>query len=291
MKIGFIGLGLLGTPIALNLLESHPDLLVYNRTTEKTKALTDKGAVASTSVAELASACDVVFSIVSNDAALNEVCGGAEGLIKHLKEGAIHVSMSTILPETATKLTEQHAAAKQHYIAAPVFGRPDAAAKRMLQFAIAGDAGICERVTPLLNDAGAARVWNFGPEPSAANVVKISGNYLIASAMQAIGETVAITKSSGVDPNIVWQMFTETLFNCPIYKNYSPLIINQRFEPTAFKLSLGLKDMNLVNQHADSVGASVPLAKLLRSRYQAMTDAGKGDIDWSAIGQIEQVKQ
>ena len=283
MDIGFIGLGSLGSRIAMNLLERHPGLYVFNRTPEKMKPLVEKGAVACDSVAQLASACDVIFSIVSDDVAINEVCNGNNGLIANMKKGGIHVSMSTILPGTAEALAGVHASNGLQYVAAPVFGRPDAAMNRALQFVITGEQSACKQIEPLLNDAGAAGIRNFGTVVMAANVVKLCGNFMIAAAMEAIGESTTLAQKSGVDPRLMWEMFTQTLFNTPIYKNYSNLIINDTFKPAAFTAKLGLKDIRLVEQQSKSVQHNMPLAELLRDHYDQLVEHGEAEIDWSAV--------
>ena len=283
MKIGFIGLGSLGTPIAVNLKESGHDLYVYNRTHSKTVALADKGAVVCDSIASLAKECPVVFTIVSDDAALKAICEGPDGLIKNLSAGSIHVSMSTILPQTAVDLASQHEINSQQYLAAPVFGRPEAAAARKLNFVISGDDAIRQKIEPLLKDAGGAGVFHFGDTFTAANTVKLCGNFLIASALEAIGESAALANQSGVNAAIMWQMFSQTLFNTPLYQNYSNIILQKKFEPAAFTAKLGLKDMNLVLQQAAAVNQQMPLANLLKNNMQQLVNSGKDQIDWSAV--------
>ncbi len=283
MKIGFIGLGSLGTPIAINLVEKGHELIVYNRTQAKTKTLTDKGAIAGNSIAMVASQCNVVFSIVSDDAALKAITAEADGLVSHLAPGSIHVSMSTILPQTAEELAALHNKNKQHYLAAPVFGRPEAAAARKLNYVISGNADIRNKVEPLLKDAGGAGVFHFGDAFTAANTVRLCGNFLIASALEAIGESAALARQSGVDAVAMWQMFSQTLFNTPLYQNYSNIILQQQFEPAAFTAKLGLKDMNLVLQQAAAVHQQMPLANLLQSNMQQLVNNGKEKLDWSAV--------
>lgn len=283
MKIGFIGLGSLGTPIAVNLKESGHDLYVYNRTHSKTTTLAEKGAVVCDSIASLAKECSIVFTIVSDDAALKTVCEGAGGLIKNLAAGSIHVSMSTILPQTSVDLASQHESNNQHYLASPVFGRPEAATARKLNFVISGDVAIRQQIEPILKDAGAAGVYHFGDTFTAANTVKLCGNFLIASALEAIGESAALANQSGVNAVTMWQMFSQTLFNTPLYQNYSNIILQKNFEPAAFTARLGLKDMNLVLDQAASVNQTMPLATLLKNNMQQLVNSGKDQIDWSAV--------
>lgn len=283
MKIGFIGLGSLGTPIAMNILESGHTLHVYNRTVSKAKPFADKGAIVSENIAQLAKESDIVFTIVSDDAALKEITTGTNGLAKNMKPESIHISMSTILPQTAEELSALHEKEKQHYLSAPVFGRPEAAAAKKLNFAISGDEEIRTKAEPLLKDAGAAGIWQFGDAITAANTVKLCGNFLIASAIEAIGESVNLARASGVNPQTMWNMFLQTIFNAPAYHTYSNIIINKKFEPAAFTARLGLKDLNLVLQQADSTKQDMPLAGLVKNKMQQLVNGGKGETDWSAV--------
>ncbi|HWK05685.1 MAG TPA: NAD(P)-dependent oxidoreductase [Puia sp.] len=283
MKLGFIGLGSLGTPIALNLLDSGHELYVYNRTAAKVVPLTEKGAIACKSIPALTKECTIVFTIVSDDAALKSICGGENGLLQHLTPNSIHVSLSTILPATAKELAGQHSQHGQHYLASPVFGRPEAAAARKLNYVIAGPAALQSQVSPLLKDAGGAGVWDFGEEITAANTVKLCGNFLIAAALEAIGESVALATASGVDAARMWALFGQTLFNTPVYQNYSNMIVQQNFEPAAFTTQLGLKDMKLALQQAASVQQNMPLANLLKEHMEQLVTEGKGQMDWSAV--------
>ena len=283
MNIGFIGLGSLGTPIALNIAASGHSLYVFNRTKSKTIPLAEKGAVVCDDIATLAAQCDVVFTIVSDDAALKEISSVENGLAGHLKRDSIHVSMSTILPQTAAEIAALHREHKQHYLAAPVFGRPEAAVLKKLNFVVSGENEIRTSVEPLLKDAGAAGVWYFGDTITAANTIKLCGNFLIAGAIQAIGESISLATESGVDARKMWDMFCQTLFNAPVYQNYSRIILDKKFEPAAFTARLGLKDLNLVLQQATTVHQPMPLARLVQTNMKQMVDGGNDQIDWSAV--------
>jgi 3-hydroxyisobutyrate dehydrogenase-like beta-hydroxyacid dehydrogenase len=283
MKIGFIGLGSLGTPIAINLKQSGHELYVYNRTGAKTMPLAAKGAIVCNSIPALAKECTIIFTIVSDDAALNNISQGDNGLIKNLSAGGIHVSMSTILPQTAVELASLHQANGQHYLAAPVFGRPEAAKAKKLNYVVSGNENIRNKIEPLLKDAGAMGVYYYGDSFIAANTVKLCGNFLIASALEAIGESIALANQSGVNAAEMWKMFSQTLFNTPLYHNYSNIILQQNFEPAAFTAKLGLKDMNLVLQQASAVNQLMPLASLLKNNMQQLVNNGKENFDWSAV--------
>jgi 3-hydroxyisobutyrate dehydrogenase-like beta-hydroxyacid dehydrogenase len=282
-QIGFIGLGNLGTPIALNLLNAGHTLYVYNRTRSRATPLGEKGALVCETIADVAKQCSVVFTIVSDDAALKNICEGEQGLVNHLSKDSIHISMSTILPHTAAEISSLHQQNSQHYLAAPVFGRPEAATQQKLNFAISGDEKIRKQAEPLLKDAGGLNVWDFGEVIPAANTIKLCGNFLIASALEAIGESINLAAKSGVDAQKMWSMLSQTLFNAPVYINYTNIILQQKFEPAAFTMKLGLKDMNLVLQQAASVNQSMPLASLIQKNMDLMVKNGKENIDWSAV--------
>lgn len=283
MQLGFIGLGNLGTPIAENLLQEYKQLFVYNRTASKAQPLADKGAVICSSVKELAQKCDIVFSIVSDDAALNHITKSEDGLAANLKEGAIHVSMSTILPATVKYLDALHHLHRNHYVAAPVMGRPEAARARKLNFLVSGKTDVIEIIKPFLHSAGAAGIWEFGKETEAANVAKLCSNFLIAAAIEAMAEGINLANKSGMDAAAWMNMLTNTMFACPLYANYGNILLKEAFQPAAFSLKLGLKDVNLVNEQAVETNATMPIGKLLQQRLNECVARGWGDYDWTAI--------
>ncbi|MBO9566893.1 MAG: NAD(P)-dependent oxidoreductase [Niastella sp.] len=283
MKYGFIGLGSLGTPIAINLLESGHQLYVHNRTITKAKPLEAKGATVCDTVAALAKECDIVFTMVADDAALKDITTGPQGLLQHLKPGSLHISMSTILAQTAGELAALHQEKGQHYLSSPVFGRPEAAAARKLNFVVSGPKELREKATPFLQQAGGAGVWDFGDDILAANTIKLCGNFLIATALEAIGESAMLAKQSGVDAHKMWDFFSQTIFNAPIYQNYSKIILNQQFEPAAFTAKLGLKDLNLVLAQGEAAKQPMPMAELLQGHLSSLVNSGKESIDWSAV--------
>ncbi|MGH2564968.1 MAG: NAD(P)-dependent oxidoreductase [Ginsengibacter sp.] len=286
-EIGFIGLGNLGKAIALNLIDSGHTLNVYNRTASKTAPLVERGAVVFASIASLAKKCKIVFTIVSDDVALKSICEGENGLLRNLEKESIHISMSTILPKTAQELSLLHRQHNQHYLASPVFGRPEAATAKKLNFVVSGEDTIRKQIVPLLKEAGGTGVWDFGESITAANTVKLCGNFLIASALESIGESISLAGKSGVDARHMWEMFSKTLFNTPVYFNYSNIILEQKFEPAAFTIKLGLKDMNLVLEQATVVAQNMPLAQLLQKNMKTVVDRGKENIDWSAVSTAE----
>jgi 3-hydroxyisobutyrate dehydrogenase-like beta-hydroxyacid dehydrogenase len=283
MEIGFIGLGNLGTPIAENILQRQKTVFVYNRTASKAQPLIEKGATACVSIKELAATCDVIFSIVSDDAALNHITKGSEGIAQNLKAGGIHISISTILPATASQLAEIHKQYKSYYVAAPVMGRPEAARAGKLNFLVSGEKKAIEIIKPLLQDAGGADVWEFGNETATANVAKLCSNFLIVSAIESMAEGINLAKKSGVDAAAWVNMLTHTLFAAPVYINYSNLLLKEMFQPAGFALRLGLKDVNLVMEHSSEVKAEMPIGKLMQQRLNECIAKGLGDYDWTAV--------
>jgi len=283
MKLGFIGLGNLGTPIAENLLEKNHSLHVYNRTASKAQPLARKGAVVCTSVRELAGICDIIFSVVSDDAALNHITQGDEGIAANLKSGGIHVSVSTVLPATAKHLAEIHTQYNNHYISSPVMGRPEAARAKKLNFLVSGDASAIAIIKPFLQDAGGARVSEFGENIEAANVAKLCTNFLIVTAIESMAEGINLAKKSNVDPEQWFNMITQTIFNAPIYINYGNILLKEAFQPAGFSLSLGLKDVNLVAEQAAEKNALMPLGNLMQQRLQECVARGLGEHDLTAL--------
>jgi 3-hydroxyisobutyrate dehydrogenase-like beta-hydroxyacid dehydrogenase len=283
MKIGFVGLGNLGTPIAENILEKNQQLFVYNRTASKAQPLVEKGATMCNSIKELAQKCDIVFSVVSDDAALKDMTKGNNGIAQNLKERGIHISISTILPATAKELTQVHKQFNNHYIAAPVMGRPEAARARKLNFLVSGEQAIIETIKPLLQHAGGIGIWEFGSEPPAANVAKLCTNFLIVSAIESMAEGINLAKKSGIESTAWVSMITQTMFAAPVYINYSSILLKEMFQPAGFALKLGLKDVNLVMQHSTDVTAEMPIGKLMQQRLRECMEDGLGDHDWTAL--------
>ena len=283
MQIGFIGLGNLGTAIAENILQKQQQLFVYNRTSSRTQPLIEKGATFCSSIKELSSVCDIVFSMVSDDAALNHVTKGDNGIAQNLKPGGIHICMSTILPATASQLTAIHKQYNNHYIAAPVMGRPEAARAGKLNFLVAGEKDIIEVIRPLLLEAGGAVVWEFGNEPATANVAKLCSNSLIVSAIESMAEAINLAKKSGIDTETWMNMITQSVFAAPVYINYGNILIKEKYMPAGFTLRLGLKDINLIMEQSHEVAAEMPIGQLMQKRFNEGIANGLGEHDWTAV--------
>ena len=281
-QIGFIGLGNMGLPMVGNLLKADFALRVYNRTASKAEPLVAHGARQFAHVNEVVEPGGIVVTMVANDSALESVVLGRDGFLERLGPGGIHLSMSTVSPATARKLADLHAKWGSIYIAAPVFGRPEAAAAGRLFICLSGVQAGKERVQPLLNVLGQG-VHDFGEDPGAANVIKLTGNFLIAAAMEAMAEAFTLAEKNGIERSKVIDMLGQTIFACPIYQNYGRAIAEERYTPAGFLLSLGLKDVNLVLQTAESVQMPMPVASLLHDRFLASLAKGRDDMDWSAL--------
>lgn len=281
MKVGFIGLGHMGAAMAANLIKAGHEVTVYNRTPDKTRALAAVGAKVATRVSD-ASQGDAVMTMLANDEAVEALVLGAEGVLASLRPGALHVSTSTISVALSQRLSEEHAKHGQRYVAAPVFGRPDAAASAQLVIVAGGEKSAVEAARPLL-EATARKVFVIGDTPHSANLVKLSGNFLNASVIESLGEAFALIGKGGIDRQRYLEILG-TLFNVPAYNIYGALIASGRFEPPGFAAPLGQKDIRLLLAAADELGVPMPVAGLLRDRFLTLLAHGGERLDWSAIG-------
>ena len=283
MKVGFIGLGHMGAAMAGNLIKAGHEVTVYNRTPEKAAALVAAGARVAPTVSE-ASQGDAVMTMLANDEAVESVVLGRDGISPSLRAGALHVSSSTISVALSERLSREHAQRGQRYIAAPVFGRPDAAAAAQLVVVAGGENTAVEAARPLL-EAIARKVFVVGEAPQAANLVKLSGNFLNASVIESLGEAFALISKGGIDRQRYLEILG-SLFNVPAYNIYGALIAGGRFEPAGFAAPLGQKDIRLLLAAADSLGVPMPLGGLLRDRFLTLIAHGGERLDWSAIGAL-----
>jgi 3-hydroxyisobutyrate dehydrogenase-like beta-hydroxyacid dehydrogenase len=281
MKTGFIGLGHMGAAMATNLLKAGHDVTVFNRTPGKSRSLLELGAHEAT---DIAGACHapVVITMLADDVAVADTVLGKDGVIANLAPGAIHISMSTISVALSKRLAQAHQSAGQRYVVATVMGRPDMAAAAKLFILAAGDPAAIEVCRPLL-DALGQKTSNIGPEPSAANLVKLTGNFLQAAVIEALGEAIALVGKAGIDRRAYVEVLTSTVFTAPAFKIFGPLIAEGKFEP-AFPAPLGYKDILLALAAAESLRVPMPLASLLHDRFLRLFAQGGEKLDWSAIG-------
>jgi 3-hydroxyisobutyrate dehydrogenase-like beta-hydroxyacid dehydrogenase len=274
----------MGAGMAANLLKSGHEVTAYNRSQDKVAALAEQGARPARSVAE---ACegDVVITMLANDNAVEAVTFAEEGIIASLRPGGTHVSSSTISVALSERMTAAHAEAGHLFAAAPVFGRPEAAAAAKLFVVAAGAASTLQEISPVF-DAIGQRTFVVSEEPKAANLVKLSGNFLIASVIESLGEAMALVAKAGVDKKEYLQILTSTLFGAPVYKTYGGLIARQEFEPAGFAAELGAKDVRLVLAAGEALQVPLPIASLLRDRFLTLLANGGADLDWSAVGAL-----
>jgi 3-hydroxyisobutyrate dehydrogenase-like beta-hydroxyacid dehydrogenase len=284
MDIGFVGLGKMGQGMAANLMKAGHRVTVYNRSPGKAEALVAQGATAAGSVAE-ASNAEVVFTMLADDWAAEAVTLGEHGIVASLPAGATHVSSSTISVALSERLAAAHAEAGQRYAAAPVFGRPEAAAAAKLFVIAAGAPQVLQPLSPLF-DAIGQRTFVVSEQPHTANLVKLSGNFLIASAIESVSEAVALVAKAGVDRQQYVDILTSTLFAAPAYQTYGGLIARQEFEPAGMAATLGLKDVRLVLAAAEQLQVPLPVASVLRDRLLTLVATGGGHLDWSALATL-----
>ena len=268
--------------MAANLVKAGHDVTVFNRSPEKRRALVELGAHEASRVAD---ACrgDAVITMLADDTAVAQVALADDGIVGELRRGALHISMSTISVALSKKLAQAHAEAGQRFVAAPVFGRPDAAAAAKLFIVAAGDPTAVEASKPLFDALGQKTV-PISAEPAAANLVKLSGNFLLAAAIEALGEAIALVGKAGVDRRTYVDLLTSTIFPAPAYKTYGGLIADGKFQPAAFTVPLGYKDIGLALAAAETLRVPMPLGSLLHDRFLRLLAQGGERLDWSAIG-------
>jgi 3-hydroxyisobutyrate dehydrogenase-like beta-hydroxyacid dehydrogenase len=283
MNVGVIGLGSMGDPIARNVIQAGHSVTVYNRTGSRSEPFRALGAKIAGTPGEAAAKAEAVITMLADDGAVESVV--FPGILQALPADAIHISMSTISVALSRRLADAHRAKGQHYVAAPVFGRPDAALAKKLFVVAAGPAAQIDRCRPLL-DAVGQKTFVAGDEAPAASMVKLAGNFMITAVIESLGEAFALVGKSGVDAGTFLDILTSSLFTAPIYKTYGTIIASNKFEPAGFKLPLGAKDNRLLLAAAESAAVPMPLASLVRDRFIAAQAQGLGESDWSAIARI-----
>jgi 3-hydroxyisobutyrate dehydrogenase-like beta-hydroxyacid dehydrogenase len=284
MKVGFIGLGQMGAAMAANLLKAGHEVTVYNRTPAKAATLAREGAEEAVTIAD---ACrgDAVFTMLANDDVVEAAVFGEDGVLERLPAAAIHISSSTISVDLAERLAAAHAGVGQGFVAAPVFGRPELAVAGNLYVLAAGEHAAIQTTAPLF-DAIGQKTFVVSETPKAAYLVKLSGNFLIGSVIEALGEAMAFVGKGGIDAHQYVEILTSTLFGAPIYKTYGTLLADRSFEPAGFATPLGYKDIRLALAAAEDLRVPLPIASLLRDRFLTLLANGGESLDWSAIGAL-----
>jgi 3-hydroxyisobutyrate dehydrogenase-like beta-hydroxyacid dehydrogenase len=282
MKVGFIGIGRMGSGMAANLIAAGHALTVYNRTPAKAEALLRKGVKLVETPAEAARG-EVVITMLVDDRAVEAVVFGPDGILEALPRGSLHLSMSTISVALAERLAAAHREKGQAFVSAPVFGRPDAAAAGKLFIVAAGKPDAVSRCRPLFDVLG-QKSFIVSHAAANANLVKLSGNFLIASVIESVGEAMALVGKAGIDRAQYLDILTGTVFGAPVYKTYGGLITEERYHPAGFKAELGFKDVQLALEAAKDLKVPMPLASLLSDRFLTLIASGAGGLDWSALG-------
>ena len=285
MKIGFVGLGNMGSGMARNLIKAGHTLTVYNRTRARAEEFHKLGARVADSPADVASDVDVFITMLADDHAVESVVFEPGKAMQALSAKRVHLSMSTISVALSRRLAAVHKEKDQYYVAVPVFGRPEAAAAGKLFIVAAGPSTQIEECKPLLDVMG-QKTFALGEDASAANVVKLTGNFLITSVIESLAEAFALVRKSGLDPTRFLDVLTESLFAAPIYRTYGPIVASDKFDQTGFKLPLGFKDNRLVLAAAEEASVPMPVASLVHDRFVAAMAQGLANSDWSAIARI-----
>ena len=283
-KIGFIGLGSMGINMAKNLIKEGYHLQVYNRTASKAGELDQAAIIVCDTPAEAAAGVNIVVTMLSEDEVLKETVLGNDGILKTLQKDAVHISMSTISPDTSQFLADKHEKAGSLYLAAPVFGRPEAAAAKKLFICTSGDTRAKEMTKPVLESLGQG-IFDFGENVGGANVLKITGNFMIMASLEMMAEAFTLAEKNGLDRLKVAEFFGSTLFNAPIFQNYGRLLANKQYEPVGFKSKLGYKDARLAFKLSQQSETPMPVATVVHNRLLASVAKGWGDRDWvEAVG-------
>ncbi len=285
MQIGFLGLGQMGAAIAMNLVRARHDVAVWNRTAAKARAFAEAGATFAATPQDACIDREIVFTMLSDDDALRNVLQGETGLMAGLAAGALHISMSTISTRTAAEVCARHTERGQRFVSAPVFGRPDAAAAAKLFIVAAGHDEDLARAAPAFAAIG-QRVFQVGSTPSAANLVKLCGNFMILAAIEALGESFALAEKGGVEKATLLEVLTNSLFDAPVYRNYGATVLQGKYRPPGFAAPLGLKDMRLVGQSAEDLRVPMPFLSVLRDHLLQTIAVEGADVDWSMIARV-----
>jgi 3-hydroxyisobutyrate dehydrogenase-like beta-hydroxyacid dehydrogenase len=283
MDVGFIGLGQMGKAIAANLLRAGHRLRVWNRSPAPARELEALGAEVAAEPADTARA-EVLMTMLADDEATRAVILG-RAVLERAARGLIHVNLATVSVALARELA--HAARERGlaYVAAPVFGRPEAARAAKLNIIVAGEESAVAHVRPLLSAIG-ERIWPLGSAAEHANAVKLAGNFMIASAIETMGEASALVQAHGVPAREFLNVMTATLFAAPVYQGYGRLIAEQQYEPAGFKLALGLKDVRLALEAGEAARVPMPFGSVLRDHLLEAAAAGRGESDLAALAEI-----
>ena len=272
----------MGQAMAGRLLDEGCELTVYNRSRAAAEPLRARGAQVAAQPIQALDA-EIVITMLSDDAAV-EAVWIAPDLVGRMPPAGIHLNMASVSLQMGKRLTALHAAAGSQYVSAPVFGRPPAAARGLLDIVAGGPEAAIARCNPLFGVLG-RNAFIAGAEPYQANLVKITRNFLLATVIASLGEAFALVRKSGIDPATFLGIITSTSFSAPVYKSYGRMMVDQAFAPSTFPLRLGLKDVELALAAGADTGVRMPSASLLREQHLAAIADGFGEQDWAALGE------
>ncbi len=282
VRVGFIGLGYMGLPMAQNILKAGFPLCVYNRTKEKATPLLDLGAKWMESPAALAAHCDILVSMVSNDDALREVVDGQSGILHATRKPGIHISMSTVSPDIITSLESRHQEKGIAFLAAPVSGRPERAKEGSLWIFLAGDLQAKKTASAVLQ-AMSCKIFDLGERPAQASLFKLCSNFMILSLIESFSEAAALLEKGGITTEKAAEIWGSSFFDAPVFHSYMPMVCKRNFADGGFALQLGLKDMRLLHSCADQSHVPMPFLSDLHDKLLTSVNKGREKYDWSAI--------
>ncbi|HJV40926.1 NAD(P)-dependent oxidoreductase [Caulobacter sp.] len=287
MNVGFVGLGAMGAAMVRNLLAKGVEVTVWNRSRAVVDDLAAEGATPAADI-DQAFAADIVLSMLAHDQAMREVLVDS-GALARARKGLVHVNLATISTALAGDLATLHAELDLGYVAAPVFGRPPVAQAGGLNVLAAGAPDAVATAMPVL-EMLAAKVWPLGEDPVRANALKLAGNFMIVSAIESMGEAVALGEAYGVPAPELLDMLSSTLFAAPIYKIYGAMIAERRYSPPGFAAELGLKDVRLVLDAAEAKGLSMPLADLAEASLESLLGGEDKNLDLAALAEVARAR-
>lgn len=284
MKIGFLGLGTMGKPMAINLVKSGHRVRVWNRSPEPVATLVEAGAIAANTARDVALGADIIISMLSDDDTTKAVMIDA-GVLEAMQLGTIHINMATVSVACARALERCHHDKGIHYIAAPVLGRVNVAEAGQLNILAAGEASALHKAQPVFDCLG-QKTWVLGTRPEQANAVKLAVNTMLAAAIGAMGEGATLSQAYGVPRADFIELITSTLFSAPAYKTYGAAIAGRHYEPAGFKLALGFKDVRLTVAAAETAHVPLPIASVLKDNLLDCLAHGEGLLDWAAAAEV-----
>ena len=282
MKIAVVGLGPMGSRMAMRLLDAGNEVAVWNRSPGKADALVERGAREADTPAEAADGAALVFTMVANDEAVRGAVLGSEGVADGMTRDAVHVSCSTISVALAQELEAEHGRRRQGFVSATVLGRPPSIEAGQLYVMLAGPEAARNRAMPALEQLG-QRVFMVGEAPWQANLVKLAANFMIFSTIEQFAEVFALSEKAGVPPQTLFEVLSNSFCSAPVHKNYGQLVADRAFSPPGAPMAIGLKDNGLLLAAGDALGVPLPMASLLRDRFIASFARGDGELDFAAM--------